>query len=113
MNEVDEILLQQLHEARKRKVRVRRFRKRFPNEPLLDEADQLIDGKIAFFESMISDKSLLHKKHKHKKQKQPDILCRNPILDWYKFAFMATNLGYKMLMDSAVNYMSYFKKGKE
>ena len=84
-----------------------------PHEPLLRQGVIMAEKRIQYFETMIQDKELLKKKHKKKKQKDPDILARNPVYEWYRVAFMATTLGYKMLMDSAVTYMSYFKKGKQ
>lgn len=89
------------------------MRKLLKNDPVVDEGESYIDGKIEFFESMISDKSLLHKKHKKKKEKDPDILARNPVYEWYRNALFVTTFGYKMFMDSVSQYMSYFKKGKE
>ena len=87
--------------------------KAMPNEPLLKKGEILADLRIQFFESMIMDKELLKKKHKKKKQKDPDVLARNPVYEWYRVAYIASTLGYKMIMDSATAYMSYFKKGKE
>jgi hypothetical protein len=113
VNELDEILLDQLHVARRGKKRMKRMMKAMPHEPLLQVGVEMTEKRIEFYESMIMDKELLKKKHKKKKQKDPDILARSPVYEWYRVAFIATTLGYKMLMDSAATYMSYFKKGKQ
>ena len=112
-NELDEILLDQLHSAQRSRKRMKRMIKAMPHEPLLRVGEEMVEKRIQFCESMIMNKELLKKKHKPKKQKDPDILARNPVYEWYRFAFIATTFGYKMLMDSAINYMSYFKKGKQ
>ena len=84
-----------------------------PTEPLLIQGEEMIDKKMQFLESMISDKTLLLKKHKRKKEKDQDILARNPVYEWYRTALYATVFSYKMFTDSISSYMSYFKKGKE
>jgi hypothetical protein len=68
---------------------------------------------IEFYETQVEDKKLLQKKHKKKKEKNPDILARNPVYEWYRNAFYLTTFGYKMIMDSTKNYMSYIRKDKE
>jgi hypothetical protein len=95
MDELDEILLEQLH------------------NPYIEKGEVYIDNRIKFFESMIQDKSLLFKKPKKKKTKQSDLLSRNPAYEWYRNAMFITNFGYKIFTDSISQYMSYFKKGKE
>lgn len=83
-------------------------------DPAIDKGEEYVDGRIAFFETMIQNKSLLHKKQKKKKRnKDPDILARNPVYEMYRQALYVTVFGYKMLTDSVSGYMSYFKKGKE
>ena len=84
------------------------------NDPAVDKGEEYIDGRIAFFETMIQNKSLLDKKQKKKKRnKDPDILARNPVYDMYRQALYVTVFSYKMLSDSVSQYMSYFKKGKQ
>ena len=112
-DELDLILLEQLQRVKKSKKVVKRHRKLLKNDPWLDAGDVMLDKKAEFLESMINDKTLLHKKHKKKKGKDPDILARNPVYDMYRQALYVTVFGYKMLSDSVSNYMSYFKKGKD
>lgn len=112
MDELDHILLDQLHAAKRSKKVVKRAKKLLPTDRLVIVGEILVEKRIQFFESMISDKTLLHKRHKRKKQKDLDILSRNPVYEWYKTVFMATTFGYKMFADSVSSYMSYFKKGK-
>lgn len=89
------------------------MKKLMPFEPLLMLGEQMAEGRMQFFETMIQNKELLNKKHKKKKQKDPDILARNPVYEWYRNALYVTVFSYKMFMDSVSGYMSYFKKGKE
>lgn len=112
MNELDHILLDQLHAAKRSMKIVKRVKKLCANDPLVLVGEGLIENRIKFYESMIYDKSLLYKKHKRKNQKDLDILGRNPVYEWYKTVFMASTFGYKMFMDSISEYMSYFKRGK-
>ena len=115
MNELDEILLDQLTVARHLAKKMRKARKVMGPDPSLIAFQDGNEKRIQFFESMINDKTLLHKKHKRKKRtKSIDILARNPVIEWYKIAFMATTFSYKMFTDSVSQYMSYFtKKGKQ
>ena len=111
--ELDLILLEQLHNVKRQKKIVKRHRKLLGNDPWLEKGDIALNKRIEYFESMISDKTLIKKKHKKKKEKDPDILARSPAYEWYRTAFYTTTFGYRLLMDSISQYMSYFKKGKE
>lgn len=113
-DELDLILLEQLQQSRRNKKTLKRVRKLLRIDPAIDKGEEYVDGRIAFFETMIQNKSLLHKKQKKKKRnKDPDILARNPVYEMYRQALYVTVFGYKMLTDSVSGYMSYFKKGKE
>ena len=113
-DDLDLILLEQLHQARRNKKTIKRVRKLLKNDPAVDKGEEYIDGRIAFLESMIQNKSLLSKKQKKKKRnKDPDILARNPAYEMYRQVLYVTVFGYKMLTDSVSQYMSYFKKGKD
>ena len=113
-DELDLILLEQLHQARRNKKTLKRVRKLLKNDPAIDKGEEYIDGRITFFETMIQNKSLLSKKQKKKKRnKDPDILARNPFYEVYRQALYVTVFGYKMITDSVSSYMSYFKKGKD
>ena len=113
MNELDEILLEQLHSARRRIRLIKRLKKLLKNDRGLLEGEKIVEKKIQFFESMIKDKSLLKRKVKKKKQKDSDLLSRNPVYQWYRNVFMFTTVGYKIVLDSLTGYMSFFKKDKE
>ena len=113
IDELDLILLDQLQQARRNKKTIKRVRKLLSNDPAIDKGEEYIDGRIAFFETMIQNKSLLDKKQKKKKRnKDPDILARNPVYEMYRQTLYFTVFGYKMLSDSVSGYMSNFKKGK-
>ena len=114
MNELDEILHEQLHVARHLAKKMRKARKIMGPDPYLLACQEANEKRIQFFESMIDDKILLQKKHKRKKQeKNPDILARSTSYEWYRNFMMASNIGYKMMIESFQAYMSFFKKDKE
>ena len=74
MNELDEILHEQLHVARRIAKKMRKARKVMGPDPVLLFCQEANEKKIQFFESMISANTHLHKKHKRKKkEKNPDI----------------------------------------
>jgi len=114
MNELDEILLEQLHSTKRGKKRLKRIGKLLKNDPLILVGEEMIDKKIQYLESMIEDKTLLHKKVKKKKRdKDSDILARNPVYEWYRTMLYVTVLSYKTFRESMQDYMALFKKGKE
>ena len=114
MNELDEILLEQLHVARHIAKKMRKARKVMGPDPTLLICQAMNEKKIQFFENMINDKTLLQKKHKRKKtNKDPDILARSTSYEWYRNFMIASNIGYKMMIDSFQAYMSFFRKDKK
>jgi hypothetical protein len=112
-DELDEILLEQLHAARRQKKLIKRLKRLLKNEHLLYVGDEMVDKRITFYESMIHNKSLLLRKPKKRKTKQSDLLARNPFYEWCRNVTMVTNITYKMFSDSLSGYMSFFKKDKE
>lgn len=114
MNELDEILHEQLHVARHIAKKMRKARKVMGPDPYLLSCQEQNEKKIQFFETMIDDKTLLHKKHKRKKtNKDPDILARSTSYEWYRNFMIASNIGYQMMVESFQAYMSYFRKDKQ
>ena len=83
-------------------------------DPTLLFCQESNEKKIQFFEYMIQDKTLLHKKikRKKKKDKDPDILARSTSYEWYRNFMIMSNIGYKMMVESFQTYMSYFRKDK-
>lgn len=112
-DDLDEILLEQLHAAKRQKKLIKRLKKLLKNEHLLYVGDEMVDKKITFLESMIHNKSLLHKKPKKRKTKQSDLLARNPVYELYRNAILFTTVGFKLFSGSLSEYMSSFKKDKE
>jgi len=85
--------------------------KLMPHEPLLREGEIMVVKRIQFYETMIQDKTLLHKKVKRKKkEKDPDILARGMFYEWYRNAYVISKVGYTMMVDSVQAYMSFFTK---
>lgn len=112
-DDLDLILLEQLHQSRKSKKTIKRVQKLLKNDPAVNKCEEYINSRISFLESMIQNKSLLSKKQKKKKRnRDPDILARSPVYEMYRHTLYFTVFGYKMFTDSIKNYMSYFKKGK-
>lgn len=109
MDELDSILLEQLQIVRKSKKVLNRHKKLLKNDPRVEEGEYLVNKKIEFLESMINDKTLLHKRQRKKKEKDKDILARSIYYEWYRNIFFTTTIGYRMFME----YMSNFKKGKD
>ena len=116
MNELDEILLEQLHVARRINKKIKRAKKLMKHDHLVYQMEEYNEKKIRYFEYMIQDKTLLHKKVKRKKKKNKDldILARSTAHEWYRNFMVVTNIGYKLMTDSFQAYMSFFtnKKGK-
>jgi hypothetical protein len=113
MNELDEILLEQLHISMRNRKHLRRVSKLLRNDPVVEKGKLYIEGRIKFFETMIEDKSLLKKRPRRKKIKESDLLARNLVYEWYRNVFIAAAFSYKMFSDSVTSYMSYFRKDKE
>jgi len=114
MDELDHILVEQLHSARKSLKTVKRHLKLMPTDPWLIRGVPQIENRIQFFESMIQNKELIKKKKKKKKDRNSDILLRSPIYTLYRDAMIVTNIGYRFFVDMAQNYISlYTSKKKE
>ena len=114
MNELDEILLEQLHTARRINKKIKRAKKLMNHDHLVYQMEEYNSKKIEYFESMIQDKTLLHKRiKKKKKNKDSDILARNPVYEWYRTALYMTVFSYKTFRHSMREYMALFKKGKD
>ncbi len=114
MNELDEILLHQLHVSMRNRKHLRRIEKLLKNDPVVKKGKAYIEGRIKFFESMIEDKTLLHKKIKrNKKEKENDLLARNPIYEWYRNAYLISKISYSAMYDFFQAYMSNFKKDRK
>jgi hypothetical protein len=109
MEELDLILLEQWHAAKKGQKVLKRMKKIFGD---VDELQRVINAnqlRLQFFESMIEDKSLLDKKIKKKKKKE-DVLDRNPIYYMYRNTVMAAAFGYMYFSSSIQKYLDFFKK---
>lgn len=82
-------------------------------DSLVDIFLDMSEKKIQYLESMIEDKTLLHKKEKKKKKnKDLDVLARHPAYEWYRTVLYMTVFGFKAIRDSMREYRSLFKKGK-
>lgn len=106
-DELDNILLQQLHVMKKQKKIIKRVRKLYGHDPMLDIGEVNVDNKILFLQSMIQDKSILkNKKPKIDKRPYNDILSRNPIWELYRHTIMISLFSYKTITDTVSNYFS-------
>lgn len=117
MSELDYLLLDQLHVARRLKHKMKKAKRVMGEDPTLLTLQDMNEKRIQYLEYMIEDKTLLHKKVKRKKNKEkdPDILARGTAYEWYRNIMVATNIGYRMMSESFRAYMSFFtfKKGKD
>jgi hypothetical protein len=86
------------------------MKKLMPTEQLLIVGEEMVEKNMEFYAFVINNKQLLDKKHKKKKEKDKDVLARNPVYEWYRNVFYLTVFSYKTFMYSATQYMSYFKK---
>ena len=111
MNELDEILLDQYHSAKKTMKVLKRFKKIFPENKELVKAEEANKLRQKFFEDMIENKDILNKKVK-KKEKSEDILDRNPIYYMYRNTIMAAAFGYMFFSSSVQKYWEQFRKDK-
>lgn len=111
MNELDEILLDQYQSAQRRKKMIKKMKKLMPFEKQLDDVESANQKRIIFFENYISDKTMLCKKAKKKKEYN-DILAKNSFYECYRQVTYTMFFGYKLFTDSALQYLSFFKKDK-
>lgn len=113
MEELDEILLSQLHSTKKTMKVLKRFKKLFPHNKELFEAEEANKLRQKFFEDMIDNKDILKKKKSKHKHKSEDILDRNPIYYMYRNTVMAAAFGYMYFTSSMQNYWKQFRKDKD
>ena len=110
---LDGILIEQLQVAKHLAKKMRKARKVMGPDPSLLILQEMNEKRIQFLESMIEDKTLLHKNiKKKKKNKDPDILARSTSYEWYRNFMIMSNIGYRIMADSFQTYMSYFRKDK-
>lgn len=108
--ELDYILVQQLNNTKKSLRKVKRLQKLMPDDIHLHKGIKIIENKIMFFESMIENKELIKRRVKKKKECDPDVLARSMIHTWYRNAFFVSTIGYRMMLETAQDYMSMFTK---
>ena len=113
MDELDEILVEQLHAARKSLKTVKRHLNLMPNDPWLNSGVPIIEKKIEYLESMIQNKNLIKKRKKKQKECNSDVLTRSMIYTWYRDVFFISTYGYRIFLNSAQNYLSILTKNKK
>ena len=106
-DDLDTILADQYHCAKRQLKLVKRLRKVFNYQKDLDLVEHQVHLRMIFFENMICDKRLLKKKHKIKKQ-TGDILSRKNIRTILKNVFTYSSLSYKMMTSYWEAYMSFW-----
>ena len=107
MNELDNILLDQLHSARRRMKRITKVLK-FTKDPGFELCLQQCEKNIALFENMIEDKTLLQIKSKKFSIASP-LSNKRVMKDYYRFVMFVTFYGYYVMCDSVKNYFAMFK----
>lgn len=112
MEELDDLLLEQLHVTKKTMKVLKRFKKIFPHNKELFEAEEANKLRQKFFEDMIENKDILKKKKSKHKHKSEDILDKNPLYYVYRNTIMVAAFGYMYFSSSMQNYWKQFRKDK-
>jgi hypothetical protein len=110
MEELDKILLEQLHAAKNGQKLINRLQKLLKNDKGLNDLKHQNKIRIDFFENMIENKQLLNQKSKKKKKKDSDLLSRNPIYEAYRYTILASMYGYTIMSSAMKDYWSFFRK---
>lgn len=106
---LEQILLDQYHLSLRLSKKMKKARKIMGEDHLLIEFQNLNEKRTQFFEQVIEDKTLLHKKQKKKKQKSIDILAKNPIHEAWRSALKITFISYRIFGNYILNL---YKKDK-
>ena len=113
MEELDRILLDQLHSAKHRQKLIKRLKKLIIGDKGLDALEHQNKIQIEFFENMIENKELLKEKPKKRNTKDSDLLSRNPFFEAYRLTWFASLYGYTVMTETMKNYWSFFRKTKD
>lgn len=108
MEDLDHILLDQLHAMKRNMKLIKKLKKLFPKNKDIEEVEKANKLRQEFFESMIENKSILDKKLK-KKEKVEDVLDRNPMYYLYRNTIMTAAFGYMFFVNSIQKYWEQFK----
>lgn len=108
--DLDHILLDQYHVSKYLQRKMKRARKLIGDDPLLLQFQECNDKRMLFFESMIEDKSILHKKKRKSINRSDDLLAKHPLVEFYKYAWVSTFCSYNMAIKYVQNYLSMFTK---
>lgn len=105
-DELDRILLDQLHACKRSLKTIKNLRKFLPNDETgLDQLEEFTLNRMVFFERYIKDKSLLEKKIKKKKP-----ISKPSIYDIYRNYYIISMVTYKVMINSMHSYLSFFRK---
>ena len=113
MDELDHILLDQIHTLRRQKKTIKRLKKLLNNEHILYVGEEALDKRIQLLESFLQDKSLLQKKHKIKRIKSPDVLKSSQFLTFVRIATTYSTIYYKIIGEYWESYSSLWKNNKK
>jgi hypothetical protein len=113
MEDLDQILLEQLHAAKNGHKLIKRLKKLIRKDKGLDALERQNKIRIEFFENMIENKELLRQKSKKKKKKDSDLLSRNPFYEAYRYTVLASVYGYTVMSSAMKDYWSFFRKTKD
>ena len=107
MEELDHILMLQLHSARKTNKMIKRLKKIMKLKEL-DEVEEANLLRQQFFESMVNNKSLLKKNKIKKIEKNKDVLDKNVFYYLYRNTIMASAFGYMYFSAAIQKYWNYY-----
>lgn len=107
--DLDHILLDQYHAAKRQRKTVDRLIKVCPEDEGFLMCREANEKRILFFESVIEDKSILKKKVK--RVKCDDIFGnKNVVFEIYRYSLFVTFYSYKVFWNSMKSYANQFNK---
>jgi hypothetical protein len=110
MDELDTILLDQYHRAKRSLKMCKRHRILLKDDPELARLERQVLKTMQFLEEMINDKTILHKKPGKRKKTEKSVFCSNPWFEAYKTAFTVTAWSTRLAAEYTQGYLSHVAK---
>jgi hypothetical protein len=110
MEELDQILLEQYHSAKRRLKIIKRHRILLKNDTELDRLEQSVLNTVKYLEGQIRDKRLFEKKPSKRKKTEKSIFCSNPWFEAYKGAFTVTVWSTRLFSEYTQGYINEIAK---
>lgn len=110
MEELDQILLEQYHSAKRRLKIIKRHRILLKNDTELDRLEQQVLRTVKYLEGQIRDKRLFEQKPSKRKKTEKSIFCNNPWFEAYKTAFTVTAWSTRLFSEYTQGYINEVSK---